>query len=142
MFTHNLINFSTSKYFAFTEIIIYDNQQLSLPLLYATDKPYTAISALPNPNATIKVSPNSLLSDTPKYQRCTTLFLHLFILKSLLLQQLNPKFHLPCCSLYQRHCQTLCDPNLSWHYFFSFQNQDTNPSNSESSELIIPRKSA
>jgi len=139
MFTQNLINFSTSKYFAFTEIIKYDNQQLSLPLLSTIDKPYTVINFLPNRNSTVKVSSNSLLSDTPKYQKCTTLFLHLFILKSLLLQQLNSKFHLPCYNLYQRHCQTLCDPHLNWHYFLSLQNPDTNSSNSESSKLIIPR---
>jgi len=139
MFSLNLSNFITHKYFSFNEYVVYDHPKFILPPA-PSDKPYT-LARKPDRSNVSKLPSNSIFLDTPKHQSCTILILHFFLLKSspFLLQQLNSKFNRPCHFLYQKNCNTLCDPNVNWHIFLSLNDPSNSPNTkAPDSQLTIP----
>jgi len=127
MFNQNLhSNTVNHEYFAFVDYIAYESPELLPSLDLSIIKPHTLTYSLPVHNTTdIKfISKNSLFLSTPKYQKCTSLILHLLLLEStlFLLQKLSSNFHRPCHAVYQKMCNSLCNPTLNWHYFIIINN--------------------
>jgi len=145
MFNQNLyLNTVNHEYFAFIDYTAYESPELLPSLDLNIIKPHTLTYSLPVHNTTdIKFTyRNSLFLSTPKYQKCTSLILYLFLLGSTtsLLQKLSSNFHRPCHAVYQQTCNSLCNPTLNWHYFIIINNYlpptQSNPTNSI---LKIPR---
>jgi len=70
---------------------------------------------------------------------CKFIFLHFFIVNSIVLKNLTPTLSNPCHALYQRNCRSLCNPTQNWHFFIKFSpSLDFPLSNTFSYQTPIP----